>query len=125
MIESSLPCICGCGSPVPQSTTGRSKKYVDDAHKMAHHRASKAALKAIKSSPITPPTPSKTPPNSSLIGSDGIDYTDPYKVLPPSIACYMPVQSHQTKDQMLALEASIHHRKTPATSQEVQEPKPF
>jgi hypothetical protein len=117
----STPCLCGCGSLVPQPATGRAKKYLDDAHRNDHFRRNKAALKAAQS---TPP-PIKPPSKSALIGSNGVDYSDPYKVMPAHLACYMPVQSHQTKDQMLALEASIHHRKTPATSQEVQEPKPF
>jgi hypothetical protein len=113
MNETTTPCLF-CQSPITVPDTGRLPKYCSDAHRMAHKRANKDAVKAIKSSPTTPPPTYKTPPNSSLIGSDGIDYTDPYKVLPANVACYMPVQSHQSKDQLhgRSIPQSIPHSPT-------------
>jgi hypothetical protein len=119
----STPCLCGCGQLVEQSST-KPKKYLDDAHRKSHSRRNKEALAASNRTMGGSQTLQAKAVNT-LIGSNGVDYSDPYKVMPAHLACYMPVQSHQTKEQMLALEASIHHRKTPATSQEVQEPKPF
>src|SRR5688572_23741724 len=107
----STPCLCGCGQLITQPTTGRAKKYVDDHHRITHHRANKAALAAAKQpKPPTPP-PTQTPDNDRLIGADGIDYTDPYKVMPAHLACYMPVQNTpgQRKADLLALEKRIFH----------------
>jgi hypothetical protein len=93
---------------VPQPPTGRAKKYVNDAHRNDHFRRNKAALKAIQSNPTpTPPTTSKP----SLIGSNGVDYSDPYKVMPAHLACYMPVQSHESLTDKLAFEHRIHSTK--------------
>lgn len=106
----SSPCHCGCGQLVPQPATGRARKYLNDSHKVQHFNRNKALLAASKSPTPPPITPSK----SSLIGSNGVDYGKPEKVLPPNIWPYMPIQSHQTKEQMLSHERLIHHRKEPA-----------
>lgn len=102
-------CLCGCNTPVPQPTTGRPAKFVDDAHRKAFARKNKIKDPA-PSSPDQSLSTTEPTPNTPLIGSDGIDYSDPYKVLPPSIAAYMPVQSHQNAHDLLAFEKVIHHK---------------
>jgi hypothetical protein len=102
-----------CHQPFEWSGQGQQPKFCSTAHKSAHHRQSKATLQAIKSPKPTqtpPPEPTQIPDPDHLIGADGINYTDPYKVLPPHIAVYMPCQSTpgQRKSDLLSLEHRIH-----------------
>jgi hypothetical protein len=93
---STTPCLF-CQTPIPVPPTGRLPKYCSDAHRIAHKRASKEALATAKSQPKPQTQPSK---DQRLIDSNGIDYSIPEAVLPPNIWPYMPVQSHQSIDDL-------------------------
>lgn len=112
-MNTSSPCLCGCNQLVPQPPTGRAKKYLDDSHRITHFRRNKAELKTIqaKSSPTPPPVKPTQTPDSNPLTVNGVDYSDPYKVMPASLACYMPVQSHESLHQKLAFEHQLFHGK--------------
>lgn len=107
-MDTELPSLClHCGTEIPpQSGRGKPKKFCNDAHKSAYNRRIKAETKALQS-PTPPPTKPSQPHPNQLIGSDGVDYSDPYKVMPPHLAVYMPVQSHENLTDKLAFEARI------------------
>lgn len=119
-------CLCGCNSELPPSTTGRPSKFLNDAHRKAFTRKNKIKDVSPTSNTTTetPTIPTEPPTNTPLIGSDGKDYSDPYKILPPSIAAYMPVQSHQNVNDLLSFEKVIHG-KTPFQSSPNKRPPTF
>jgi hypothetical protein len=106
---STTPCLF-CQSPIPIPHTGRLPKYCSEAHKKAHQRASKATLQAIQSKESTPstPPPNTTPLSSNPLLINGIDYSNPWKSLPPHIAAYMPIQEPADLQRLRDLEHRIH-----------------